>query len=302
MASFRSTVVTNTGIRVINTALANKQELKISSIKSGNGVYTGGENLENATGLKDLKNSFHVKNIKLVDDVTIKIQALITNDEITVGYDITEYGIYAEVDGSEKLIAIATAINADFIPSKESSPASILLEIYLKVSRAKEIHFSYTVPEGVYATVAQMEGLIDKDSGLVAEAKLPDAWLENVSITDITEIGSKRTIKSTLSALVAGLKFVVNMLSKTTEVWMRANAFTQTAPYTLRIEMPGMKSTDTPIVSHLINNGTTDANTIKRLWKSYDCIDRIDTYDGYMIVSCYRKRPEVDVLLGVKGR
>ena len=47
MASFRSTVVTNTGIRVINTALANKQELKISSIKSGNGVYTGGENLEN---------------------------------------------------------------------------------------------------------------------------------------------------------------------------------------------------------------------------------------------------------------
>ena len=292
MASFRSTVVTNTGVRVINTALANKQELKISSIKSGNGVYTGGENLENATGLKDLKNSFHVKNIKLVDDVTIKIQSLITNDEITFGYDITEYGIYAEVDGSEKLIAIATAINADFIPSKESSPASILLEIYLKVSRAKEIHFSYTVPEGVYATVAQMEGLIDKDSGLVAEAKLPDAWLENVSIT----------VKSTLSALVAGLKFVVNMLSKTTEVWMRANAFTQTAPYTLRIEMPGMKSTDTPIVSHLINNGTTDANTIKRLWKSYDCIDRIDTYDGYMIVSCYRKRPEVDVLLGVKGR
>ena len=174
--------------------------------------------------------------------------------------------------------------------------------MYLKISRASEIRFSYTVPEGVYATTQQIEGFIDKDSGVIAEAVLSDGWLENTTITDITEIGAKRTIKSALSALVAGLKFVINMLSKTTEVWMRANAFTQTAPYTLRIEMLGMKSTDTPIVSHLINNGTTDANTIKRLWKSYDCIDRIDTYDGYMIVSCFRKRPEVDVLLGVKGR
>ncbi|WP_274969566.1 phage tail protein [Lachnoanaerobaculum orale] len=302
MASFRSTVVTNTGISVINTALSNKQELKISSIKSGNGTYTGSENLENAAGLKDLKNSFHIKNIKLVDDATIKIQALITNDDITVGYDITEYGIYAEVDGLEKLIAIATAINADFIPSKESSPASILLEIYLKVSRAKEIHFSYTVPEGVYATVAQLEGLIDKDSGLVAEAKLPDAWLENVSITDVTEIGTKRTIKSALSALVAGLKFVVNMLSKTTEVWMRVDGFTQTAPYTLRIDMPEMKSTYTPIISHLLLDGVTDAEVIKGAWKSYDCIDRVDTFDGYIIVSCFGKRPKQDILLGIKGR
>nr|DAS19011.1 MAG TPA: tail collar fiber protein [Caudoviricetes sp.] len=302
MASFRSTVVTNTGISVINTALSNKQELKISSIKSGNGTYTGSENLENAAGLKDLKNSFHIKNIKLVDDATIKIQALITNDDITVGYDITEYGIYAEVDGLEKLIAIATAINADFIPSKESSPASILLEIYLKVSRAKEIHFSYTVPEGVYATVAQLEGLIDKDSGLVAEAKLPDAWLENVSITDITEIGAKRTIKSALSALVAGLKFVVNMLSKTTEVWMRVDGFTQTAPYTLRIDMPEMKSTYTPIISHLLLDGVTDVEVIKGAWKSYDCIDRVDTFDGYIIVSCFGKRPKQDILLGIKGR
>ena len=302
MANFRKTVVTNTGISAINNALASKQFLKLQSIKAGNGAYTGTENLDNATGLKSFKNSFPIKNVKLVDDTTVKIQTLITNDDITVGYDITEYGVYAEIDGSEKLIAIATAINADFIPGKASSPASILLEMYLKVSRASEIRFSYNVPEGVYATTQQIEGFIDKDSGVIAEAVLSDGWLENTTITDITEIGAKRTIKSALSALVAGLKFVVNMLSKTTEVWMRANAFTQTAPYTLRIEMPGMKSTDTPIVSHLINNGTTEANTIKRLWKSYDCIDRIDTYDGYMIVSCFRKRPEVDVLLGVKGR
>ena len=185
MANFRKTVVTNTGISAINNVLASKQFLKLQSIKAGNGAYTGTENLDNATGLKSFKNSFPIKNVKLVDDTTIKIQTLITNDDITVGYDITEYGVYAEIDGSEKLIAIATAINADFIPSKASSPASILLEMYLKISRASEIRFSYTVPEGVYATTQQIEGFIDKDSGVIAEAVLSDGWLENTTITVI---------------------------------------------------------------------------------------------------------------------
>ena len=58
MANFRKTVVTNTGISAINNALASKQFLKLQSIKAGNGVYTGTENLDNATGLKSFKNSF----------------------------------------------------------------------------------------------------------------------------------------------------------------------------------------------------------------------------------------------------
>ena len=238
----------------------------------------------------------------MVDDTTVKIQTLITNDDIAVGYDITEYGVYAEIDGSEKLIAIATAINADFIPSKASSPASILLEMYLKVSRASEIRFSYTVPEGVYATVAQLKDFVDKDSGAVAEALLPNGWVDNSVITDIKEIEGKKSIKGVLSAIVSGLRFIINVFSKTTEVWMRVDGFTQTAPYTLRIDMPEMKSTYTPIISHLLLDSVTDAEVIKGAWKSYDCIDRVDTFDGYIIVSCFGKRPKQDILLGIKGR
>lgn len=302
MANFRKTVVTNTGISAINNALASKQFLKLQSIKAGNGAYTGTENLDNAIGLKSFKNSFPIKNVKLVDDTTVKIQTLITNDDITVGYDITEYGVYAEIDGSEKLIAIATAINADFIPSKASSPASILLEMYLKVSRASEIRFSYTVPEGVYATVAQLKDFVDKDSGAVAEALLPNGWVDNSVITDIKEIEGKKSIKGVLSAIVSGLRFIINVFSKTTEVWMRVDGFTQTAPYTLRIDMPEMKSTYTPIISHLLLDSVTDTEVIKGAWKSYDCIDRVDTFDGYIIVSCFGKRPKQDILLGIKGR
>ena len=301
MAEFRPTVVTSTGISLINESLANKKALKISSIKTGNGIYTGSENLENATGLKNLKNSFLLKNIKIVDDTTIKIQTLITNDNITEGYDITEYGIYAEVEKAEKLIAIATAINADFIPAITSSPTSIFLEIYLKVSGVKEIHFDYTVPEGVYATVAQLEDFVSKTDGAVGNAILPDEWYESTAITDIGQIMKKKSIRSVLSALLSGLKFVIDMFKKVTIVEVKVNEFTNTAPYTLRINIPGMKSTDRPEVAHSLLDGVTDAGVIEGAWKAFGCIDRVDTFDGYIIVTCFRERLEQNIFLAIKG-
>ena len=82
---------------------------------------------------------------------------------------------------------------------------------------------------------------------------------------------------------------------------MRVNGFTGNAPYTLRIDVPGIKAGDTPVISHSILDGVTDANVIKGAWKSYSCIDKIEIFNGYMIVKCFRKRPMQDILLAVKG-
>ena len=93
----------------------------------------------------------------------------------------------------------------------------------------------------------------------------------------------------------------INATNDVREVWMRVNGFTPAAPYILRIDVAGMKSTDTPVISHTLLNGVTDLGVIKGAWKAYSCIDRIDTFDGYMLVTCYRKRPMQDILLAVKG-
>lgn len=94
---------------------------------------------------------------------------------------------------------------------------------------------------------------------------------------------------------------VIDRSNNVIDVWMVANHFTQTAPYTLRIDIPDMKATDRPEVSHTITDGVTDPNTIKGAWKSYSCIDKIKTFDGYMNVICFRKKPAQDILLSVKG-
>ena len=93
----------------------------------------------------------------------------------------------------------------------------------------------------------------------------------------------------------------INATNDVREVWMRVNGFTPAAPYILRIDVAGMKSTDTPVISHTLLNGVTDLGVIKGAWKAYSCIDRIDTFDGYMLVTCYRKRPMQDILLNIKG-
>jgi len=84
-------------------------------------------------------------------------------------------------------------------------------------------------------------------------------------------------------------------------VQVKANGFSGIAPYNCRVDIAGLKANDTPIISHKLQDGLTDAGIIKAAWKSYSCIDRIEVYDGYMIVKCYRKKPQQDIWLAVKG-
>ena len=121
--------------------------------------------------------------------------------------------------------------------------------------------------------------------------------------TVYTEAGDKfgaNDINATNAAINA-TNAAINATNDVREVWMRVNGFTPAAPYVLRIDVPGMKSTDTPVISHTLLNGVTDPGTIKGAWKAYSCIDRVDTFDGYMLVTCYRKKPVQDILLNIKG-
>lgn len=67
-----------------------------------------------------------------------------------------------------------------------------------------------------------------------------------------------------------------------------------------RINIPGINSTDTPIVSHKIGDSMTDATMIKDRWKAYSCLDRVRVYTGYIELICYRKKPQRSFYLAVK--
>ena len=67
-----------------------------------------------------------------------------------------------------------------------------------------------------------------------------------------------------------------------------------------RIDIPNIKESDTPIVSHKIEDNMTDASTIKARWKAYSFLDKVAVYDGYIELICFRKKPQKSFYLAVK--
>jgi len=145
------------------------------------------------------------------------------------------------------------------------------------------------------------DGKVSANDGAIANVTMPPAWIEATTVSDLNQIEAKRSIKGILSAMIAGLKYLQDYFKTTKVVWLRVNTFGGTAPYTARIDVTGLKADDTPVIGHKILDGITDAGVIKGAWKSYSCIDKIEIYDGYMLVKCFRKKPTQDILLAVKG-
>lgn len=90
-------------------------------------------------------------------------------------------------------------------------------------------------------------------------------------------------------------------VSSTRQIQVTASRFSAQGPYTQRIDVAGIKSTDVPEISLLIPDGITDSAGVKAIKKAWSCVDRIDTYDGYIVISCFVKKPETDILLLMKG-
>lgn len=85
------------------------------------------------------------------------------------------------------------------------------------------------------------------------------------------------------------------------QIQVAASNFTHQGPYTQRIDIAGVKHTDVPEIALIIPDGITDSTRIKAIKKAWSCIDRVDTYDGYIVISCFVKKPDTDILLLMKG-
>lgn len=257
MARFNTPVITNAGINIINRAI-NGENLEFSSMKIGDGTYTGSEDLKTFTDLVGYKNTFNIS-AAVVDGNVLKINATVSNENVSVGYQIKEVGIYGKVGNQETLIAIATAINPDFLADRTSAPVTIIMEFYLTIDRASEINFTYSIPDGVYVDIRTF-----------------DTGLKNIE----NKINQK--------------------LKKVTAVEVPVSGWEGTTIFKQRINIPGIKSSDIPIVGHSISDSISDSATIKGLWKAYSCLDKVVVYDGYIELICYRKKPQRSFYLAVK--
>ena len=111
----------------------------------------------------------------------------------------------------------------------------------------------------------------------------------------------KTKVYEDLDKKADNLQEQISRSNNTRQIQVTASRFTTQGPYTQRIDVAGIKGTDVPEISLLIPDGVTDSTRVKAIKKAWSCVDRIDTYDDYIVISCFVKKPETDILLLMRG-
>lgn len=154
---FKNAVMTRAGALLLTRAQAGEIKIEFTRIAIGNGEYEENEKLffalQERAGLKSLKNSYDLSSIEVYSEHSVKITALITNQNpltgetlIDDGYFINEMGLYAkEKDGENDTevlysIAVTSGESGDFMPPYNGfSAVQIIQEYYATVDNSAEI-------------------------------------------------------------------------------------------------------------------------------------------------------------------
>ena len=191
------------------------------------------------------------------------VKLTLTNLDVTQEYQLKQIGIYASFGTEEILFVVAQDNAGERVPAISD----------------REIEYDY-----------QISFAFDT----AAEVKISVSANDFIKKVDALNLLKSKVDKTDFDSRISEIKryVVINL---------QEDRWTGSGPWTQRINIDWVKSTDRPEVSHYLLDGVTDAQTIKGAWKAYSCIDRVDTYDGYAIVSCFRKKPIQGIFIIVKG-
>lgn len=179
MANFNAAVLTAKGIALLAKAQAGQTNIEFTKAASGDGSYEAEESLLTVEALKAQRQEFPINKVSVVNDATVFVKFLITNEQeagnLTQGYYVKEVGIFAtDPDEGEILYAIATAIENqwDYMPAYNGLlPAAITVEFSAEVSNAAEVTIR---SDGAYLLVEDAEEEFAAIRQLIIGCQLPE--------------------------------------------------------------------------------------------------------------------------------
>ena len=175
-------VMTDKGTELLAKAIAGQCTLEFVKVVVGDGTYTDEEKtidvLSKATELKQAKNEYAFSGKEVASDYSVKLKALITNQDpvtkevlVTVGYYMNEIGIYAKEHGADDdtailySIAITSGSQGDYMPPFNGyNPAQIIQEYYAAVDNSATIVINST---GAALLVEDANKIVDDTTHVV---------------------------------------------------------------------------------------------------------------------------------------
>ena len=159
---FRNAVMTDDGAALLARAEAGQIRLQFIAIVVGDGVYTEPEKtleaLQARTTLKSEKNRYSLSDISVYAERSVKVTALITNQDpvtkealVTEGYYINEIGLFAKAEGADDSTAVLYSIavtageNGDYMPPYNGyNPAQITQDWIVTVNNVATVTIQST--------------------------------------------------------------------------------------------------------------------------------------------------------------
>lgn len=142
MSKFKATKITNSGQQLLLDSIAGEAEIQFTRMAFGNGSY-GNEDVISRESLKHEVQTVPISSLSIKSRSSIVLSSIISNEELTQGYRMTEIGLFAknkaDVTSEEILYAIGVAENscADYIPEYNGyAPVRIIQDFYIEVADA----------------------------------------------------------------------------------------------------------------------------------------------------------------------
>jgi len=139
MADFNGTILTTAGLNLLAQAQAG-ETLQFTQVVLGSGTWSSTMNPASMTSLVYPSQTVPIQSVSVVGDGTARLRFLISNSSLSLGYLLSEIGIYAQTTNSENtLYAVTYANNPDFIPAAGVTTIEDVIDIYTVVSNAQSV-------------------------------------------------------------------------------------------------------------------------------------------------------------------
>lgn len=301
---FNQSIITLQGLELDAKIRAGSAAAIFTSVKLGDGTYTGTEYLEEAQELKSVRQVLKISSISLMGEKTVRVRAVTGNAGVTNGYYITEIGVYAQdPDAGEILYSIATGTEGkpDYQPSEAEIPNQTgLFEYYIAVSNAETA--TIQLGTGAMAAAEDLLEKVDIKGGDISDTII-GALEESTEEFPVPTVGeSAKTVFGKIIKFIQDSNAAVNLINHVTTIILTAAGWAgSAAPYTQTVSVPGVTSEMEPILVSALAEGATEA-VQKAYVKAFGiiCSGTGTTGDGTATFKVYKK-PATDCTVGLKG-
>ena len=200
--------LTNLGVEYLARMTAENKPVTFTKIKVGNGSIPASQTGASTTNLYSLKKEVEILSKNQIEN-SIKLQVLLNNLDLEVGFYVKELGIYVQDGEQEKLYWYINKDNPSYLPDK-NTPSTHRYNLFLEVSNFETNIINFT-GEGLLADKKFVEDSIEEAFNNFEEGY-------NATINTLLPKGNIPNSLNSAEKIVAalqgngGLKFDENLL------------------------------------------------------------------------------------------